>query len=248
MKKVCTTLILVLLGFTFLISFAKAAVNFDSSSANADGTPGTSVTWTHTVNTTGTSLWVGGGSPTITGATFNSVAMTEVHDIAADDRWVSFYLASSSIGALSVTVNFSNSDNYTGVAISVNGSAITADVQGATATSTCGGCTSISRELTTTNSDSLNVDTVIMTGAWTAGSESATGTNQTNQVSCELFGGDLANHGSTQTTTSAGNYTMSWSWTGSTPIRYSVMEFRTGAPAPAAGGEIRHSRRFIITF
>ena len=80
------------------------------------------------------------------------------------------------------------------------------------------------------------LDALIMTGAWTTGSESVSGTGQVNRISSEPFVNDMAAHGSTTPAPTTVNRTMTWSWTGSVVVKLGGMEFRVAvAPPPAAG-------------
>lgn len=207
------------------------AVAYDSSSANADSTPGTSVSWTHVNGASATCITMGGGSPTVSSATYAGDSMTLIQQ-SGTNRWVHYYKAGPATGSNTLTVNFGNSDNFTGIAISVSGSDTTSAVIGDTGTSEGTG-TSAGVTLTTSSSDSLIVDVIIMNGSWTAGSETADGTNQTNRVSCEIFGNDLASHGSTMLAT-GGSDSTTWSWTGSVGFFTFAVELLAGAtPTPS---------------
>lgn len=211
MKKLCLVILILTLSFSVSgVSFA--AVSFDAAARANAGSPGTSRSWTHVNGGSATAIIVEGGSPNITTVTYDSITLTEIQDMLANDRWVQHYLVSPSTGSNTVTVNSSNSDNYLGGSISVTGSDTTADVIGATATSTCSSCTSISKAITTTRANSLNIDVIICNGgASNCTSESATGNNQTQRFDDQTFSDGKA-MGSTQVATSTGSYTMSWSW------------------------------------
>lgn len=202
------------------------AVAFDAASEAASGSPSSSVSWSHTCGGSATALVVGCGSPTITGATYNSVSMTALAG-SGDNRWRTFYLGGPTTGTNTVTVNFSNTDNKWAGGVSMTGSDTTSDLVGDTDFYQASAGTSTSRVLTTTRANSLNVDALFFNGT-DPGTVSATGTNQTERVSDTPFA-DGKCYMSTQTTTSVTDYTMSWSWTNSTAPFHALGEIRVQA-------------------
>ena len=113
---------------TIMASFApsgSAGIQFDAVSSGGNG--GTSQTFSHTCSGTNRLLFVGGfnqeASSTITGVTYDGVALTEIDNSSQTNNSVSlWYLIAPSTGASNVVITRSSSTNaLVGVAVSYTG-------------------------------------------------------------------------------------------------------------------------------
>jgi len=207
----------------------KLAIAFDAVSS-ADG--GIAVTNTYSHTCTGSNLTLTTGAvftqaPTPTGsATYNSVSMsTGVTNTAiGNTNMYIFYLANPATGANNVVTTGSASCRNYGGSISMTGTNVGSPV-GASANAN-GTSTTPSVSVTTSFANSMLVNTVFINDTVAAQSPSATGTNQTSRYQRTHVSGGVANLGSTQTTTSTGSYTSSWSITGSIIWGSSILEVR----------------------
>ncbi len=144
--------------------------------------------------------------------TYNAVGMTKI-----DNRFVtsdggidtgSFYLASPATGANNIVLssNEASSTNVTGLAVSLTGT--DASPLGAHDKTTGGSGTTASQALTTTAANSVNVS-FLFNGSGAAAPTSS-GSNQTSRFTFHSSQGDYVAI-ATQTTTTAGSYTCSFS-------------------------------------
>ena len=231
MKKLF--LIIFILTLSFSVSgVSLAAITFDAGSRTNDGTPGTSTSWSHTAAVDSTAIISHGTSAEASSVTYNSIALIFIQDGGNVAKTQTYYLASTTIpdGANTMTWTWGPSDNFVGGAITLKGTLTDASVIGATATTSVSSATSISVNITTEAANSMNVDGVSVEG--THSNTASTGSNQTGRYSDNTFA-DLDGQGSTQPTTSAGSYTMSWSWTTSGGGRQSMVEFKEEVVAVA---------------
>lgn len=191
------------------------AIIYDST-ANSTGTGVSSLTYALN-NSAGDVLVVGvcvndGAASHVSGITYNGVALTksvENNDDSPGSQTSTslWYLASPATGSHNVVVSLNGTYNVSSGAITFSGSNTSSPI-GATTTKKQANGTSNTVSITTSYANSILVDVWGMSG--TATSVSATGTNQTSRW---VNSTSRTAMGSTETTTTAGSYTMSWSWT-----------------------------------
>jgi hypothetical protein len=203
-------------GFFIPASPFLLAIAFDTAT-QGEATAATSVTWSHTNSGSNLTLGIGGeirkdGTVLISGATYNSVSATVIdHRFITGDGGIdtaSLYLPSPATGTNNIvlTSNEASSTNVTGLAVSLTGTAASPLGAHDKATGTTG--TSASQAITTESANSVNVS-LHYSGSGGA-APSSTGTNQTNRYVFHSSQGDYFSIG-TQTTTTVGSYTSSWS-------------------------------------
>lgn len=203
------------------------AVEFDAGSRTNDNSPGTSTSWTHVTDADATVLISHGSSRAGATSTYDGNDLTFIQASPNPAKLMTHYIVNPSSGSNTMTWSWTGSDNFVGGAITLKGTAIDSNVIGAKdATANTG--TSVSITITTTRDDSMNVDGWEIDG--THSSVSTTGSNQTERYTDDTFA-DLDGRGSTQPTTSAGSYTMSWSWSTTREGRQSMVEMRVSPPS-----------------
>lgn len=227
MKKIAVILVLLLLPLS------AQAVSFDAASAAGALDFPTSRSWAHTLAANATAIFITGGGATMVSSSVNGIPATKIEfGSIAGNKMYAYYLVSPPTGAVTIRVDSSDGDAWVGGAISVIGSATTADVIGAIASTTCSSCTSISKAMTTNRANSIIVSGFQLENNSAGIAE--TGTNQTNRFVDEPVAG-VHGRGTTQPATSTASYTASWSWTNSVGGRVAMIEVREAtAPPPAA--------------
>lgn len=192
------------------------AVAFDVAS-QGEQTATQTATWSHTCTGSDLTLNVGGqtrkdGTVQVDTATYNSVSMTKI-----DNRFVtsdggidtgSLYLAGPATGANNIVLssNEASSTNVTGLAVSITGT--DSAPLGAHDKTTASSGTTGSQAITTTADNSMNVG-FLFNGSG-ASAPTSSGTNQTSRYTFKSSQGDYVAI-ATQTTTTAGSYTISFS-------------------------------------
>lgn len=184
-------------------------------------------------NTAGTLLLVtvhGFRNRTVSALTYNGVALTTcgARAVAGGYYADSFYLLSPATGSNTLAWTLSGTDGPTFGLISFTGNDISSPI-GTVGTAT-GNSTTPSKAITTGTANSL-----IYSGLFTNSSTlaTATGTNQTRRWALvDAVFGTEGSAGSTQTTTSAGSYTTSYS-TASAEWSLSVVEVKPAVVAAA---------------
>lgn len=232
MKK-CLSL---LVAVAFLTpSFAIAAISVDAHAQGSTLT-GSTVSWSHTT-TAGGVLVVGVGisnqTRTFSSCTYNSVPMGQVGFINGGDAGATavYFLGSPASGTNTVLCTASaNPDNSAlgGVSVSFNGAHTSVGATSTTGVSPA--ASSISTNLSTTVDSSMIFAFGFQNGNST--SFTVSGTNQTQQDTTGLVtgaGGYGRFSGSTQTTTSSGSYTNSWSSSPNEVMKQVVVEIKPGS-------------------
>lgn len=224
------------------------AIAFDAASSG-DGGIATTNTYSHTCtgsNLTLTTHAMGVQSPipTIT-ATYNAVSMTQsatVTDASTSSRVSIFTLASPSTGANNVVTTTSASARNYGGSISMTG---TDSSPAGASNSGTGSSTTPSIAVTTGTANSWVVNAVLLNGTIATLAPSATGTNQTSRFQVDHVAGGTSAVGSTQTTTTTGSYTSSWSLGSSVLWVSVVLEIKPLAtPSTATGDFMRMGMGF----
>lgn len=201
------------------------AIAFDTFSDGTSGTA-TSITWTHTTAGTDRILFVGAlghsdGTDNITGATYNSVAMTLSTKSKGNlDRYIYlFYLKNPASGANSVVVSASSSTEIYGVSTSYTGALQTGGMDASVSTTGTG--TSLTSTLTTVAD---NCWTVL--SGWGSGVAPTAGTGSTARTAGipRLFDNNAA-------ITPAGSTSMTINLSSSVAVTTQMASF---APAPTA--------------
>lgn len=187
-----------------------------SNSGNQTDPAPTSITWAHTC-AANARLYVAcsdqnaGGASRITGVTYNGSALTRAITKLSTNAGSSeiFYIDNPSTGAHNIIVSASTNSRLLGGATSFLGAA--AASLGATNgnNSTSIGTTSLSVSLTTTNANAYIYSALDANSIVTL---TSTGTNQTNRFSVQQTTDGETFAGATQTTTTAGSYTNSFSY------------------------------------
>ena len=203
------------------------AISFDTSTAY-DHASSASHSFSHTVANNANLLVVCAslqGAVTITGITYNGVAMTNAGVDLLDDRMTIWYLASPATGANNVVVSYSGADVGDGFALSFKG-VDTADPDGATTSqNSTSNVTSQSKQITTTTDNSWVLDF-----AWINDAAITSLTPDGSQVSRDnQEANGIEEAVSTLATTTAGNYNMGWTWTTSARILQGLIEIKAGA-------------------
>lgn len=192
------------------------AIAFDTSTLTTSSTDVTSLSVSHTC--TGSDLTlvavvtIGGNAATCTGATYNSVAMTQqvvAGPDADNNKTYIFTLGNPATGAHTLSCSFSGNASPVALAgISLTGTN-TSSPAGANNTSTPASATSFSLAVSTSFANSWIVDGCVTSSFGGGDTMNATGTNQTSRQSSSVSG--FGNMGaSTQTTTTTGSYTGTW--------------------------------------
>lgn len=187
------------------------------SHSQGSAVTGSTVTWAHTC-ASGAVLYVGAGTnnqtQTVTGVTYNGTSMSLVDQIANTDACYGsiWFLSNPSSGSNNIVVTYSASstDSKGGVGVSFTGSDTTFGAKNKTGVDP--GDSSISTAVTTTAANSIIFAIAVQNGNST--SLTVSGTNQTQQDTTGKLlgaGGFVRVSGSTQTTTTTGSYTSSWS-------------------------------------
>ena len=187
------------------------AIAYDAVS-NATGNEVSSLTWSHTCSGSDRVLVVGisiaNTSNSITGVTYNGVAMTKASagtaSIAPDQITEIYYLANPATEANNIVASFDSTANSfpSGIGVSLTGcdtdnSEDTSGLQAATTASP-------TVNLTTNNANSFIVDKV-----YSNHTTVNVGAGQTERATHLI--NNRRGAGSTEPTTTAGAYTMSWS-------------------------------------
>ena len=203
------------------------AISFDTSTAYSHASAA-SKTFSHTVAVDANFLVVCAsiqGSVTITGVTYNGVAMINAGVDLLDDRMTIWYLANPATGANDVVVSYSGSDVGNGSAVSFKGVDTSDPIGATTSQDSTSDVTSQSKQITTTTANSWVLD-MIWINTSTISGLSADG----SQVERSLqTANDSYDAVSTLATTTAGNYNMGWTWTTSARILQGLIEIKAGA-------------------
>lgn len=246
MKYICFSFLIIIL-YLVVTSFgggsiAVADVGFDSTStcpaSGGCGAPTTTHNITFTTRATSTAVVAGGNLggvaiSTITWAT--STSFTDIVANASNDcaRCMLYYVASSATGTQSFTITKAGSDNASITAVSFNSTALTSDIVGSKATSTCSSCTALAMPLTSTRDGSMYVDNF----TFNAGNPSAisvTGAGQVLAVENAPFGDVQSRMSYKPVAVSGTSSTMSWSWTGASTAFIALAELRVVGAAVAS--------------
>lgn len=196
-------------------------IAYDTTANATEVASASSISWSHTC--TGSNLilvvTVGVndltlGSRTVSGITYNSVALTKIRsdDNGGQRRTEVWYLINPATGAHTVAVTMGGTCiGIAGASVSFSGAKQSAQADTSNGANTSGTATSSSVALTTTIDGDFIVDcleTQATSSAWVPGA------SQTSRYS--LNGTNLDFQVSTRTTTGAGSYTNTWSWTTAT--------------------------------
>jgi len=201
------------LGVEPRFAFNLGAIAFDATANSGDKAAATPWSWNHTA--TGSNLvmvmdilwWDNAGAITINTPTYNSVNMTlGLHkDVGGDvDNCDIWYLASPATGTNSASVSFS-AGSYGEAGTQTFSGANTSSPQDATASGT-GTATSGSVSITTNNANSFIVDCLAAVGG---GVPAVSGSQTANWTDGTRGGGSAR-----LATTTAGSYSMGWTWDG----------------------------------
>jgi hypothetical protein len=135
-----------------------------------------------------------------------------------------YYLASPATGANNVVVTLSGTSGITGSAISLSG--VDASPLGATANAYTASTNAPSLSVTTTQANSIIIDSFYRNNANTM----TAGAGQTEfQDNTDLVYGTEGGGASYEMATTTGSYAMSWSWTTATAVSHAVAEFKAAA-------------------
>jgi hypothetical protein len=194
------------------------AIAYDTTGGG--GTPnfaGKSTTFTYTHVCTGSNLTLASGaeknntaSDNISGFTYNSVSGTIAKNFAASTYDLAIgYLVNPSTGSNSVVWGtLTNLSDWTAASVSLTGTTATPSSPGSNTATASSGTASVA--VTTTAANSWVVGYCWQVGA---AAFTITGTNQTSRNTVEDFDSSFISNISTQTTTTAGSYTSSWTFT-----------------------------------
>lgn len=213
------------------------AIAFDASSKGISLTDVTSLTLAHTCTGANLTLCVvvgiGGNANTCTGVTYNGVAMTLGKSINASNlQCYIYYLANPATGANNIVASFSDLTSPVVVSgISLTGTNVTSPLGASTSASGTNTLSDFTKVIATSYASSI-----IVTGFMTAGSAggdavTAIGTNQTLRQNYTTTNPNFGD--STQTTTTAGNYTNGYSYPTPGAYAYSLIEIRQTSLGPA---------------
>lgn len=196
------------------------------------GLSATSVNLSHTVpNDTNRLLVVNigihGNATSVTSVTYNGDSLTLANSQVGDSRIYQYYMVAPDVGTANVTVNFSGNSDYSIVAINIVGVDQTDPI--GTVGGGTGSSSSPSHSITTEQADSFVVAGVAW-GGRSSGAPSATGTNQTARVAIDDGTNGFEYGSSTQTTTTTGSYTSSWSGGVSTGYAHGLIEVKEVNP------------------
>lgn len=204
------------------------AIAIDSTGGGAvDGS--TTLTFAFT-NTAGTFLTVGASaSQTISGITYNGVAMTQAV-ASADNKTKIFYLASPATGSNNVVVTASTTANILASVVSMTGVAA-ASFLGNTGTDSAASGANPTYAFTTGTDNSVFIDMQVCGTNANGGAQiTATGTGHTKVRSGQQ--NDLSRMGGYTETTTAGSYTIGWAFAGANDSYSGVnAEFKPAAAA-----------------
>lgn len=171
--------------------------------------------------------------PTITGITYNGVAMTRAYAalVTFVDRMTQWYLANPATGSNTVALTYSGSDVGGGMALYYTGTD-TADPLGTTNTSqTTSSVSSGSTALVTDTDNSVIVD--FMRVGDDAVTSFAANVGQTSRSILQSATIDNSLGASDEVTTTAGSYTLGWSWaTVTANYAHGLIEIHELAAAP----------------
>ena len=186
------------------------AIAFDATSSAKTVSSTTTLTYSHTCAGSNRMLVVGVQTDQIsadpTGVTYNGVAMTKAiggSNAGGTRRSSLWYLADPATGANNVVVTLGTASWTTSGAVSLTGTMPTIGVTG-TNYATTG--TPITVSVTTESANSWLVDSIYQNNGALSLSVGAGQTQRYNEASADGFDG----YGSTEPTTGAGSYTMSW--------------------------------------
>jgi len=161
---------------------------------------------------------------TISSVTYKGVAMTQAVYSANTYDSAIYYLASPATGANNVVVTLSGTSGITGSAISLSG--VDASPLGATANAYTASTNAPSLSVTTTQANSIIIDSFYRNNANTM----TAGAGQTEfQDNTDLVYGTEGGGASYEMATTTGSYAMSWSWTTATAVSHAVAEFKAAA-------------------
>lgn len=204
------------------------AIAFDAVSSRQAAEAGSTATWSHTCSGSDRVLIVAtknGNNKTVSGVTYNGVAMTEAcvaYNSTDNIRTYLFYLADPDTGAHDIVVTFSSSGAEHGSGgVSFTGANPSSPI-GATNTST-GSSSSPSTNITTLYDNSIVIDLIGQNSS--GGTGRSAGADQT-----ERWGFNSLNPGntasSTEPTTTKGSVTMSWSMGINAQFAHAIVEVR----------------------
>jgi hypothetical protein len=228
----------VFLFIAFSAHLANAAITFDNASSASNSTPGTTLSWSHTIGSGSNRMLIIGvcGLDTstsdlvISSVKYNGVNMSFVSGssvtltTSTSRKTELYYLLNSNLpsaGTYTVTVTYSGDvNNRSAGAISLTGVAQTAREAVATNSQSA---TTISTNITTLTNGAWVVDIV---GSGSAGSFTTTTSGMTERW--DVSAGSSSAAGSTKAAPFATTTTMSWEQTGAYRLVHSVAAF---APA-----------------
>jgi hypothetical protein len=159
--------------------------------------PGTSLTWSHTCSGANRILFVGvtaatGASDTVSGVTYNSVAMTRINTkvVPTDRKIYLYYLLAPSTGANDVVITTSTSDAIAGIAVSYTNVLQVSPIDVNT-TNTGTGVTTLATSVTTTVDNDW---TVLYTKSASVATVAGTNTTQrqTGSISTAMYDSNAA--------------------------------------------------------
>ena len=212
------------------------ALAVDASSISAFTTSST-VSWSHTCTGSDRVLFVGvgfnGSALSVTGVTYNGVAMTEQWDLfAANVGSAGYLLANPATGANTVEVTF-NAAVDVGIAGAVSFTGADTASPGRTPVSVNGGSATASVDATDAVSGDIVVDTAFMVTTTTT-----EGANQTLQQKSEAIGGGSSSIGiSTQAGADGG--VMSWTLgSGANSWTTGAIAIKAGSGGGGGGGSL----------
>lgn len=201
------------------------AIVFDTQNSNDGGINTTntySITCASGAFLTTQAVFIQNPRPTGT-ATYAGVSMTSaVENIGASfERDIIFYLQNPTTGANNVITTTPGANRNYGGSISLLGVATSSPI-GATNTAT-GTSSTPSISLTTTQANSWII-AILNIGAQPT--VTVTGTNQTQRYQVDHVAGGLRANGTTQTTTTVGSYTSSWTLSASNAWTVTAIEVK----------------------
>lgn len=225
------------------VSPFRFAIAFDATSS-LDGAGSHFTTFTYNATCTGTGLTLTinttaneVGAPTISSMSFNSVACTGVNSVIfGNSGTYQWYQAGPSTGTHTLSITLNKSGLISSGCMSFTGTNTVP--LGAFNTNNNSSSTTSSVTLTTTSANSWIADCLFVSAGKSTVIPVVTGTNQTSRFVNDAFGvNNQLIAGSSQTTTSAGSYTTSWSFSGGNQFwQEMVLEVISGAGAVVNSG------------
>lgn len=174
----------------------------------------------------------GQGNTGVTSMVFNTsenlAAAVENTNAPYSGIW---YVVAPTATTANLVITFAGGGSHGGTGMVLTG-AVQSSPIGTTLNTTAGTGTTASATFTTGTDNSLNVDALAIDSSGSTQSPTVSGTNQTGRTD---FAPSSFNQGatSTQSTTTAGSYTMSWSWGSSKQYSQAAVEIKPFVAAPA---------------